>query len=398
MRLTDTEKALLDGQAGRATRKAMEILVALGEIYGAEDLVPVQSVQVSGVSYHNLGDAGLQWLQEMAEGGRVRTLTTLNPAGMDLKSWFDQGIDPGFAERQLRVIRAYAALGISPTCTCTPYLVGNVPAPGEHVAWAESSAVAYANSVLGARTNREGGPSALAAALTGRTPRYGLHLDHNRIPTVDVVVEDSLENTAHWGALGRSIGRDCGGHVSRLKLASRPGQSELKSLCAAVVTHGGSPLFYIDGVTHPPTQEDIPGGDSFRYSREELEEVLVELDDGDDQVDMVCLGCPHASLQELTEIARLLDGRTVLSETWLCTARPTADAARELGLAQALEASGAKVVCDTCFAVAPLAREGATVATDSVKGCYYGRGHNRLRIHLGSVARCLEAAVSGRWR
>ena len=398
MKLTDPEKAMLDGRDGRATRKAMEILVALGEIYGAEDLVEVGSVQVSGVSYHNLGDAGLQWLQEMAEGGRVRALTTLNPAGMDLKGWFDQGIDPGFAEQQLEVIRAYAALGIAPTCTCTPYLVGNLPAPGEHVAWAESSAVAYANSVIGARTNREGGPSALAAALTGRTPRYGLHLDPNRVPTVEIVVEDALPHTVHWGALGQVIGRDCGERIPRLKLASRPGLSELKSLCAAVVTYGGSPLFFIDGVTHSPAEAPAGGGDSLCYSRQDLEDALGELDDGDDQVDMVCLGCPHASLQELAEVARLLEGRAVTAETWICTARPTAEAARDLGWVQVVEAAGSKVVCDTCFAVAPLARAGATVATDSVKGCYYGRGHNRLRIHLGSVARCLEAAVSGRWR
>jgi len=397
VKLTDPEKAMLDGRDGRATRKAMEILVALGEIYGAEDLVEVRSVQVSGVSYHNLGDAGLQWLQEMAEGGQVRALTTLNPAGMDLKAWFDQGIDPGFAEQQLRVVRAYAALGIAPTCTCTPYLVGNLPAPGEHVAWAESSAVTYANSVIGARTNREGGPSALAAALTGRTPRYGLHLDTNRIPTVDVVVDGPVEHTAHWGALGRCIGRDCGDRVPRLQLASPATLPGLKSLCAAVVTHGGSPLFFIDGVTPAPAAAPDRFEDSIRYSGQDLDDVLDELDDGGAQVDMVCLGCPHASLQELSGIAARLDGRTVRVETWICTARPTADAARELGLVQSLEAAGAKVVCDTCFAVAPLQRAGATVATDSVKGCYYGRGHNGLRMHVGSVSRCLDAALSGRW-
>ncbi|HOU90911.1 MAG TPA: aconitase X, partial [Polyangiaceae bacterium] len=154
MRLTDEERALLDGAAGYAARKATEILVALGEIYGAEDLVTVRSVQVSGVSYHNLGEAGLEWLESMAVDGRVRALTTLNPAGMDLMDWREQGIEPEFAERQLRLVAAYERMGIAPTCTCTPYLVGNLPGPGEHVAWAESSAVAFANSVLGARTNR----------------------------------------------------------------------------------------------------------------------------------------------------------------------------------------------------------------------------------------------------
>lgn len=136
-------------------------------------MVAVRSVQVSGVSYHNLGDAALEWLEEMAQDGRVRALTTLNPAGMDLEAWQEQGIDPDFADKQLRVVEAYTALGIARTYTCTPYLIGNLPAPGEHVAWAESSAVSYANSVLGARTNREGGPSALAAAIVGRTSTTG---------------------------------------------------------------------------------------------------------------------------------------------------------------------------------------------------------------------------------
>ncbi len=396
MRLTDAERALLDGCEGRAARKAMEILAALGEIYGAEDLVPVRSVQVSGVSFHNLGQAGLAWLEEMAADGRARVLATLNPAGMDLEAWEAQGIAPEFAEQQLRVVAAYEAMGINRTCTCTPYLVGNLPAAGEHVAWAESSAVAYANSVLGARTNREGGPSALAAALTGRTPRYGLHLDENRVPALEVVVEEALVGTERWGALGRVIGRDGGGRVARLRVPGCPTQAELKSLGAAVVTFGGSPLFYLEGVGPSPQPECGPE-DSLRVDVRDLDAALAELADGGDRVDLVCLGCPHASLEELADLATLLDGRTVATEMWICTARPTADAAGEQGLVAALEAAGVRVICDTCFAVAPLDRPGATVATDSVKGCYYGRGHNKLRMHVGSVERCVEAAVTGRW-
>ena len=393
MKLTDTERAWLDGRGGHGTRKAMEILVALGEIYGAEDLVQVSSVQVSGVSFHNLGDAGLDWLEEMAGDGQACVPATLNPAGMDLQAWERQGTDPRFAEQQLRVVRAYVAMGIDATCTCTPYLVGNRPARGEHVAWAESSAVAYANSVLGARTNREGGPSALAAALTGRTPRYGLHLDRNRMPEISVVVEEPLESTAEWGALGRVVGRIGEGRVALFHLASPPGLAEIKSLCAAVVTFGGSPLFYLDG--QGPMPADRPT-DSLCVTRQQLAEALDELDDGAEQVNLVCLGCPHASREELDALVDQLDGRRVRTETWICTARPTAEAAPET--VRALESCGVQVVCDTCFAVAPLNRPGATVATDSVKGCYYGRGHNKLRMHVGSVERCVEAAVSGRWR
>src|SRR4030042_4803234 len=171
MELNLEENKMLSGSQGRATQKAMQILVALGEIYRAERMIPITSVQIAGVSYDNLGEAGLQFLSEMADGGgRVRVLTTLNPAGMDIENWRNLGISPDFAEKQHLVLEAFSRMGVTTTCTCTPYLIGNLPNCGEHIAWSESSAVCYANSVLGARTNRAGGPSALASALTGLTP------------------------------------------------------------------------------------------------------------------------------------------------------------------------------------------------------------------------------------
>src|SRR5512139_3088240 len=204
MRLTPEEQAMLAGDHGRAACKAMEILVALGEIYGAERMIPVTSVQIAGVSYDNLGEAGLEFLQEMADGGgQARVLATLNPAGMDVENWQALGILADFAADQQRVLEAFARMGVQVTCTCTPYLSGNTPGFGEHIAWAESSAVCYANSVLGARSNREGGPSALAAALTGRTPEYGFHLSQNRRPMLAVKVTARLAENTDFGGLGK---------------------------------------------------------------------------------------------------------------------------------------------------------------------------------------------------
>src|SRR4030042_3319547 len=195
MNLNKQEQHMLDGEEGYAVRKSMEILVALGDIYGAENLIPVGSVQVAGVSYHNLGDAGLEFLDALAKDGKVKVLTTLNPAGMDLENWQQLGISPEFAEKQNLVIDAFTRMGILVSCTCTPYLIGNLPLYGEHVAWSESSAVTFANSVLGAKTNREGGPSALAAALVGKTPNYGLHLTPNRQPIITIDIQTTLEGT-----------------------------------------------------------------------------------------------------------------------------------------------------------------------------------------------------------
>ena len=208
LHLTHQEQAMLSGQEGVAVQRAIEIVVALARIYGATHLVPVTSVQVAGVSYKNLGQAGLDFLREWAaQGARVRVPTTLNPAGLDLDQWQALGFSPEFYDRQEQVIQAYTAMGIAPTCTCTPYWVGNRPAFGEHVAWAESSAVSLANSLLGARTNREGGPSALAAAICGRTAAYGLHLDANRVPTLRVDVRCPLETLSDWSALGYLSGK-----------------------------------------------------------------------------------------------------------------------------------------------------------------------------------------------
>src|SRR4030043_1564980 len=253
MYLPEKEKRMLDGEEGYAVKKSMEILVALGDIYGAERLIAVGSVQVAGVSYHNLGDAGLEFLNELAKDGRVKVLTTLNPAGMALENSRNLGITAEFAEKQNLVIDAFRKMGIITSCTCTPYLIGNLPRYGEHVAWSESSAVTFANSVIGAKTNREGGPSALAAAFVGKTPCYGLHLDENRVPDIHVHVNAALTKLSDWGALGYSIGKKAENKIPYITGIGEADVDELKSFCASVVTYGAKPLFYMKDIT-PDTE------------------------------------------------------------------------------------------------------------------------------------------------
>src|SRR2546425_8355354 len=187
MRLTRAQRHLLD-EGTDAQRKAMEILLTVGRLADAPRLVPITSAHVSGASYKMIGDPGLEFLEDFARDARVSVPTTVNPLGTDLAQWEDLGVPATFAEKQGRIARAYETMGVRPTFSCTPYLIGVRPALGEHVAWAESSAVCFANSVLGARTNREGGPAALAAAIIGATPEYGLHTDGGREPTVIVKV------------------------------------------------------------------------------------------------------------------------------------------------------------------------------------------------------------------
>jgi hypothetical protein len=397
MHLTEKEQRMLDGAEGYAVRKSMEILVALGDIYGAKSLINVGSVQVSGVSYHNLGDAGLEFLNELAKDGKVKVLTTLNPAGMDLENWRQLGISPEFAEKQNLVIDAFQRMGILVSCTCTPYLIGNLPLYGEHIAWSESSAVTFANSVIGARTNREGGPSALAAALVGKTPCYGLHLDENRVPDVHVQVNAELTKLSDWGALGYVIGKKAENKIPYISGIKAGDLDELKSFCASVVTYGAKPLFYIKGITPASEQQALPN-ETVIVEQADIKNAYDNINDQVSDIELVCVGCPHCSINEIAKVAELLKGKKVTASTefWVATSRTTKQLADKRGYTQVIEAAGAKFACDTCMAVAPLKGKFKSLATTSAKGCFYSR-QNLMKTKMGSIEECVQAAVTGKW-
>jgi predicted aconitase len=397
MHLTKEEERMLAGEEGYAARKSMEILTALGDIYGAEQLIKVGSVQVAGVSYHNLGDAGLEFLNELAKDGRVKVLTTLNPAGMDLENWKNFGISADFAAKQNLVIDAFRRMGIVISCTCTPYLIGNLPRYGEHVAWSESSAVTFANSVIGAMTNREGGPSALAAAFVGKTPCYGLHLKENRKPDIRVQVDAAITKLSDWGALGYVIGKKAENKIPYITGIREADVDELKSFCASVVTYGAKPLFYMQGIT-PAAEMHQPPRETVTVEKSDLKEAYAKINDDATDIDLVCIGCPHCSIKEIAEIARLIEGKKVSAKTefWVATSRTTKQLADQRGYNATIEKAGGKLACDTCMAVAPLKGRFKSLATTSAKGCFYSR-QNGMATKMGSVEECVEAAVTGKW-
>jgi predicted aconitase len=391
---------MLAGEAGPGVAKAMEIVVALGRIYGAARLTPVSSVQVSGVSYKNLGDAGLAFLETWAaQGSRVRVPTTLNPAGMDLANWRDLGFSEEFAQCQQAVIAAYIRLGITQTCTCTPYLVGHAPARGQHIAWAESSAVSYANSVLGARTNREGGPSALAAAITGRTACFGLHLDENRQATVVVDIRCPIRSESDLGALGFMVGQLTENRVPYLRFHDwRARDLELNTLGAAMAASGAVALYHIEGVTPEARSGKVVRSGVETYLVDDLSPGLEALDGTCEEIDLVSLGCPHASLGEMRQIADRLDGRQLDTTLWVTTARATRKAAEAEGAVSRIEAAGGVVVADTCMVVAPVEELGfRSMATNSAKMAFYSPSHSGLQVRFGPLEQCLDAAVTGKW-
>ncbi len=321
-------------------------------------------------------------------------LATLNPAGMDIERYRELGIDEGFAAKQRAVLDAFTRMGIAPTCTCTPYLCGNLPRLGEHLAWSESSAVCFANSVLGARSNREGGPSALAAALTGRTPEYGLHLEAGRCPEVAVELEAELDDESDFGALGALVGERIGPRRPLLRLrdasAGRAGIDALKSLAASLATYGGTAIFALEGVTPErfaaPAERLVLGADELAAARARLDSPAAS-------VDFVSLGCPHLSLDELRRIVALLAGKRVVLETWLHLARPLKTVADGLGWSAALEASGARLACDTCMVVAPIRGRFRGLATSSAKAAYYARAKHGLPVLLRSLEECVRLAL-----
>lgn len=399
MYLTAEEQNMLSGSQGRATQKAMEILTALGTIYNADRMVPVTSVQIAGVSFDNLGEAGLEFLSEMAAGGgQARVLTTLNPAGMDIENWQALGIDADFARNQTRVIEAYAKMGVVTTCSCTPYLFGNLPHFGEHLAWAESSAVCYANSVLGARTNREGGPSALAAALTGRTPNYGLHLETNRRPSLTVQVNAELTDTRDFGALGVALGKAIEARPSKeipyIRGISTASVDQLKSFCASLATYGGLALFHMDGITpeaglYPAPEATLSlGPDDLTAASRSLDQFPAE-----GEVDFVSLGCPHLSLTEIQRVAEKLAGRTVRKTFWITTSRPVKRIADQMGYSAIIEQAGAVFAVDTCCVVAPIKGRFKALATDSAKACYYAAAKNGSQTRFLPFDEVIEEAL-----
>jgi predicted aconitase len=393
--LNRLEERMLEGEEGTATAKSMELLLALGEVFGAERLIPVESAHISGVSYKNLSDAGLEFLEEQAErGASARVRATLNPAGMDLDKWREMGVPEAFADKQLSVIRAFERMGVEPTCTCTPYLVGHNPQYGSQVAWAESSAVAYSNSVLGARTNRESGPTTLASAVTGRAALYGYRLEENRLPSTIIEVETDLNTRLDYSALGYLTGKLLGSTVPYFRGIKGADLESLKALGAAAATSGGIALYHIAGITPEAQQishETLKGLERITVEEAGLNEAASKI--SSDVADpVVCLGCPHCSLKEVREVAGLLQGKKLKRRLWVFTSRGVYDEAARRGHVATIESGGGKVFRDTCMVVAPLREMGwRDVATNSCKAAHYASSMG-FGVRLGAVSELVEEA------
>jgi len=386
MQLDRDDERILAGEQGETKQKMLELLVALGKVFGAERLVPIRSAQVSGASYKTIGEYGLRWLNTLDAKAVVPAV--LNPIGMPRDRWEEMGVSKDFAAKQQAVIAAYARLGIALECTCTPYYLRET-SYGDHLAWSESSAVSYANSVIGARTNREGGPGALAAALIGKTPCYGFHLAGNRKPQVVIAVnaDTSGWSIADYGALGYHAGKLVGNRIPYLT-GIRPERDQLKALGAAMAATGAVALYHVEGVT-PEAQKnryDVAGLEAIPVEGAEIRRLFKEV-----AVEAVALGCPHCSPEELRTIARLLDGRVVRKPLYVFAAQGVIDASQDT--VNDIEKCGARVFADTCMVVSPVMEQYTGIMVNSGKALAYVPDMCGAVARIGTTEECLDVAT-----
>ena len=360
MRLTEEERAMLQGELGEPRRWAMEHMLQVGAMFDAPDFVPVAQAHMM-VDPESVGLAGVRFLEGLASHPaaerRVAVPMITDPRGVDLTYYHPLGQTEEMAELERRTIAALTRLGILMTDTCINYQTIMPPVMGEHLAYGDTGVVIYSNSVCGARSNFEGGPSALAAGLTGRTPRYGLHLDENRRATRRFVVRHQPQGLTEWGVLGAIIGRLAGSYweVPVIEgIEEAPGSDALKHLGAAMASFGSTPLFHVVGITPEAPTLDAVGGTGLavrEITRADLAELTSSYGQRGDPVDVVVFAAPQLSLVEMQRVADLVDGHVRHHRTAMlvCTSPAVyADAAR-LGLVERIEAFGAKVLRGTCF-------------------------------------------------
>ncbi len=406
--LSDKDQHILSDQVPQATRTAMRIVVRMAELLGAERLIDVAQVHVDGCIY--TGPASLDFAEKLADwGGKVVVPTSLNAISADQARWREQGTDPILSMAASALADAYVRMGARPTFTCAPYQLSGAPAAGENIAWAESNAVVYANSVLGARTMKYPDFLDICIALTGRAPEAGCHLDDNRKARLVVEVEAMAgRDDSFWPLLGYRVGMlapNAIPAVTGLEQA-HPTADDLKAFGAAFATTSAAPMFHIVGVTpEAPTLSAATGGQAlpaFRVTRSDLAGDWHHFNPTTGEtIDLVALGNPHFSFDECRALAQLCAGRTKHADVALTVTLSRATHTRivEAGIAAALEAFGATFVRDACWCtvmqpiVPPAAR---TILTNSGKYAHYGPGLSGKQVRFAALADCVEAAVTGR--
>jgi len=403
LRLDAEERAMLAGAVSPAAALAMRLVVRLAEAGHARRLLPIESAHIDSCLYH--GQAGLDFARKLVDGGgHVRVPATLNVSSLDLLHPDLYRGSPETAAAARSLMDAYEQLGCRPTWTCAPYQLVERPRFGEHIAWAESNAIVFANSVLGARTDRYGDFIDICAAITGRVPAAGLHLDAERRArlVLDVGGLTGATRRASWfpAVLGHLLGRAAGTGVAAVVGLESMSEDGMKALGAAAASSGGVAMFHLVGITpEAPTMGSATGGatvDHLAVTEEMIRGARADLTTASgERVDAVSVGTPHFSVGEFKELARLLAGRSAVIPLYANTGRDVL--VEVMGTSWWDDLASVRIVTDTCTYITPILEEGVEVVmTDSAKWAYYAPGNLGVSVVFGSLAECVESAVTGR--
>lgn len=413
MRLTDEEKAMLDGEMGEPRRWALDQQIQVGEFFDAESLVEVTQAHIM-CDTESLGEEGVMVLEYLAgqshDECQVRIPTLTDPRGMDFNVYRQLKQESSWADLERRTIEALTTMGVLMTDTCINYQTVSPAVFGEHLAYGDTGVVIYTNSVLGARSNFEGGPAALAAALTGRAPRYGLHLPEKRRGTRLFNVKNRPLSLSDWGALGAIIGRQCQSYWSVPVIdgiSLPPTSDELKHFGAALASYGSVPMFHMVGVTPEARSvaevfdDDVPEPEVIGSF--DIQAFYYDFDTGTDKVDVVVFAAPQLSLLELKTLAGLLEGQKLNASTamLICTNPENKEACDRLGLSRIFEESGAILLKGVCFYQMRAREMGEAMGwqhllTNSAKLANIIGGYG-YKPRLATMEQCVEAGVTGSW-
>ena len=379
MELTRQEEAALKGEKGETLELAFRILVATGEAFNAERLIPIKWAHLSGVNYNTIGDAGEEFLSKLSQDAKVATRTTLNPMGFDIDNVSNFNLNENFLEKQQSIKDSYERMGVVPSFSCIPYEIFDLPEKGTQVSFAETNAAIYANSIGHLKTNKESAFSALASALTGKSPYSDLRKDDSPNLTIRIKIENPNEMT--FGMLGYFAGKIAGSSVS-ISGVKNLNKRSCKSLCGGMGTSGTCGKFVLD---------DDEKSEKVDFDEKELQKIHDELNTSDSG-DLITLGSPQLGLDEISDLASMLKNKSFKKRCMVFCPRAVQQQARKLTYANELERAGCEILSDCCTCLTPLIdkKDVDSVTTNSIKGAYYLKNSNGVGVNLKPLSKIIQ--------
>jgi len=378
--LTKDEDAALKGEQGETLALAYRVLVAVGEATNADRLLPVEWAHLSGINYNTIGDAGEEFLAKLSKDAKFKIKTTVNPMGFDFDTVAKYDLNDEFITKQKSIKNSYEKMGAIPSFSCIPYEIFDLPKNGTHVSFAESNAAIYANSISKLKTNKEGAFSALASALTGKSPFSDLRRDETRNPNLTIRMKADKKDELAFGLLGYYAGKVAGSSVA-ISGVSELDRRSCKSLCAGMGTSGACGMFTLGDAK----------GETIDFDKKEMQKTHDELNTADSG-DIITLGSPQLGLDEISDLTGILKGRSFKKRCMVFCPRAIQEQTRKFGYAKEIERAGGEILYDCCICLTPLIDKKNVdgVITNSVKGAYYLRTSNGVDVNLKSLSQIVE--------